>query len=95
MQGLRLQGCNAAPPAIIHYTYGQDYDEAGKSTYGHVGPWHWDKRDWTRHYPTLPIPRPPHGTGEATVRLIEEIEAVGQSDELRNWWLANMAPPGG
>jgi hydroxyproline O-arabinosyltransferase len=76
--------------SIIHYTYGQDHDASGRTTYGRVGLWHWDKRDWTRHYPTLPIPRPPHGTGEATLRLIEEVEAAGRSEAYAEWWTANM-----
>jgi hypothetical protein len=76
--------------SIIHYTYGQDFDEAGKSTYGNIGPWHWDKRDWTRHYPMLPIPRPPRGAPEATVRMIELIEEAGKTLGYQQWWAANM-----
>ena len=32
---------------ILHYTYGQDFNEKGKFTPGKVGKWHWDKRDFT------------------------------------------------
>ena len=34
------------PACIIHYTYGNDFDEAGKLTAGKIGHWHWDKRDY-------------------------------------------------
>jgi hypothetical protein len=78
--------------SIIHYTYGQDFDEQGVHTYGRIGHWHWDKRDYTDHYPDLPIPRPPPGTPETTVQLIERVEMAGFSPALRMWWRANMFP---
>jgi hydroxyproline O-arabinosyltransferase len=76
--------------SIIHYTYGQDFDERGLHTYGKVGPWHWDKRDFSARYPDLPIPRPAPGTPETAVRLIESVEQAGLSAELWPWWQANM-----
>jgi hypothetical protein len=32
---------------MIHFTYGDDFDEKGEFTPGKVGHWHWDKRDYT------------------------------------------------
>ena len=32
---------------MIHFTYGDDFNEQGVFTPGKVGHWHWDKRDWT------------------------------------------------
>jgi hypothetical protein len=77
--------------SIIHYTYGQDFDEHGKHTYGYVGPWHWDKRDYGRYYPDLPIVRPAAGTPDTVFKLIEAVEEAGFSDWLWDWWRANMA----
>jgi hypothetical protein len=34
------------PACIFHFTYGNDFDEAGKLTAGKIGYWHWDKRDY-------------------------------------------------
>ena len=79
--------------SIIHYTFGQDFDEKGKHTYGKVGPWHWDKRDYGAQYPDLPIVRPATGTPETVLKLIESIEEAGFSDMLWQWWRANMAEP--
>eukprot|EP00892_Ulva_mutabilis_P006046 jgi/Ulvmu1/3813/UM018_0024.1 len=76
---------------ILHYTYGQDFDENGRTTYGKVGPWHWDKRDYAGSYPQLPIPPPPHGSPEAVVQLVEHISRAGMSLEYWPWWKANMA----
>ena len=79
--------------SIIHYTYGQDVDPSGRSTYGRVGEWHWDKRDWGACYPPLPLKPPPPGTGQATTRLIAEVEAAGSSPRWRQWWAANSRCP--
>lgn len=76
--------------SIIHYTYGQDFDEQGKHTYGKVGPWHWDKRDYGAQYPDLPVVRPAQGTPETVFKLIATVEEAGFSDRLWDWWRANM-----
>ena len=31
---------------MIHFTYGDDFNEMGVFTPGKVGYWHWDKRDY-------------------------------------------------
>lgn len=80
------------PTSIIHFTYGQDFDTSGHHTYGRVGFWHWDKRDYTQQYPPLPIKRPPAGTGEAVVRLLEEVEQAGFSAAYCEWWAAKSVP---
>ena len=48
-----LLHCAAAPPPqngkdayMIHFTYGDDFNEMGVFTPGKVGYWHWDKRDY-------------------------------------------------
>lgn len=46
---------------MIHYTYGQDFDEKGKFTPGKVGYWHWDKRDFMSKAIPRNIPLPPKG----------------------------------
>lgn len=80
--------------SVLHYTYGQDYDVDGRSTYGKIGPWHWDKRDYAGSYPTLPITEPPPGSPETIVQLVERIGRAGMSLEYWPWWKANMAPRG-
>lgn len=66
------------PFDILHYTFGQDYDEAGKFTPGKIGFWHWDKRDYAGRPPPKRSEPPPDGTNGLTVRLIEMVnEATG------------------
>ena len=43
--GMEIKGKEAY---IIHYTYGDDYDQKGRFTNGKVGWWHFDKRDYSR-----------------------------------------------
>ena len=38
---------NGKDAYMIHFTYGDDFNEKGEFTPGKVGFWHWDKRDWT------------------------------------------------
>jgi hypothetical protein len=81
--------------SIVHYTYGQDFDEQGKHTYGKVGPWHWDKRDYGAGYPQLPIVRPANGTPETVLKILEAVEEAGFSERLWEWWRANMLEDSG
>jgi len=63
-----------APFDILHYTFGQDFDEAGRFVPGKVGFWHWDKRDWSARPPPVFSQPPPAGCqNELTVRLVEMI----------------------
>ncbi|BDA42463.1 H7M6 Hydroxyproline O-arabinosyltransferase PLENTY [Coccomyxa sp. Obi] len=57
---------------IIHYTYGNDYDEAGKMMYGKGVSqyYHWDKRDYTYEYPPGNFPLPPPEVEDETVRTL-------------------------
>lgn len=59
---------------ILHYTYGQDFNEQGRFTPGKVGAWHWDKRDFTwKKPPKEGFLMPPAGTHPLTVKLMEII----------------------
>ena len=42
-----LSAENGKKAYIIHYTYGNDFNEGGEFTPGKVGSWHWDKRDYS------------------------------------------------
>ena len=52
-----------------------------------VGPWHWDKRDNSAHFPKVPITPPPKGTPLPTRELVRQIDEVGASLPL---WQAYM-----
>ena len=59
---------------ILHYTYGQDFNEKGQFTPGKIGHWHWDKRDFTwKKPPKEGFEMPPKGTHELTIKLMEMI----------------------
>ena len=54
---------------ILHFTYGNDYDENGKFTPGKVGKWHWDKRTWMGvDPPPRRFPAPPKGATTSSSR---------------------------
>ncbi len=42
---------NGKDAFLLHYTYGNDFDLEGNFTPGKVGPWHFDKRDFTARTP--------------------------------------------
>lgn len=44
---------NGLDAFVIHFTYGQDFDERGEFSPGKVGAWHWDKRDWIVSAPAV------------------------------------------
>ncbi|PSC67539.1 manganese resistance 1 [Micractinium conductrix] len=75
----KLTAENGRPAFMIHFTYGNDYDEQGTFTPGKVGHWHWDKRDWTDKYIPRDFPMPPEGcNNEAVKELIRRVnEAAG------------------
>ena len=73
--------------AIIHYTYGQDFDENG--THVDKGYYHWNKRDYMRRYPRMPLAWPPPHVSAGTLRLLADITAAALSPEYRLWWAAN------
>ena len=69
---------------ILHYTYGQDFNEKGQFTPGKVGKWHWDKRDFTwKKPPREGFEMPPEGTHPLTIKLMEMINEGIRS--IPNW----------
>lgn len=69
-----LKAENGKDAYIIHFTYGNDFNESGKFTPGKVGFWHWDKRDYTDKYPPMNFPLPPEGcTNEAVKHLVSAV----------------------
>ncbi|KAL5985569.1 Hydroxyproline O-arabinosyltransferase 1 [Asimina triloba] len=58
---------------IIHYTYGCDYDMKGKSTYGKIGEWRFDKRSFQHKPPPRNLPLPPPGVPESVVTLVKMV----------------------
>ena len=69
---------------IIHFTYGDDFNENGVFTPGKIGAWHFDKRDYTVKVPPLNFPMPPSGcNNEAVKRLIASVNEA--SANLPGW----------
>lgn len=70
---------------ILHFTYGNDYDENGKFTPGKVGKWHWDKRTWMGvDPPPRRFPAPPKGCdNELVARLVEMVNEAAEN--LPDW----------
>ena len=78
---LQIRGQDAY---ILHYTYGNDYDERGKMTYGKIGHWHFDKRDFSARYPPKNIPQLPSNIKSPVLRrLIDSINEA--SAACANW----------
>lgn len=63
-----LKADNGLDAVIIHYTYGNDFNEQGEMTYGKVGSWHWDKRDYMDKYPPREVPPLPPGCNNEVVK---------------------------
>lgn len=61
--------------ACADYTYGNDYDEAGKMMYGKGVSqyYHWDKRDYTYEYPPGNFPLPPSEVCRLCSNLIQTL----------------------
>lgn len=79
-----LMSENGRPAYMIHFTYGNDFDEKGKFTPGKVGFWHWDKRDWTSKYIPRNFPLPPEGCDNLAV--IELVKRVNEAaNHLERW----------
>lgn len=76
---------NGKPSYIIHYTYGNDFNEAGVFTPGQVGAWHWDKRDYSWGYPPVEsFKDPPEGcTNEPVKVLIQKLKEAAEN--LPGW----------
>ena len=68
----QLQGKDAY---MIHYTYGDDFDENGRFTPGKRGSWHFDKRDYMAQAPRK-IQPPPKGANKVVHKLIEMINTA-------------------
>lgn len=68
----KLQGKDAY---MIHYTYGDDFDESGRFTPGKVGAWHFDKRDYMVKAPEKLAP-PPRGANAVVHKLIDMINTA-------------------
>ena len=72
---------------IIHYTYGDDFDEEGRFTPGKVGSWHFDKRDYMQQAPSK-IKMPPRGANPVVDKLVKMInDAIDEvPKETGNVW---------
>jgi hypothetical protein len=69
---------------ILHFTYGNDYDEHGTFTPGKIGAWRFDKRTWMSGIPPKNLPMPPSGCdNELVKRLVEMVNEA--SAALPNW----------
>ena len=69
---------------ILHFTYGNDYDENGVFTPGKVGKWRFDKRSYMAGIPPKNLDPPPRGCdNELVKRLIEMMNEA--SATLPNW----------
>ena len=69
---------------ILHFTYGNDYDEDGKFTPGKYGKWRFDKRSYMGSIPPKNLAPPPEGCdNELVKRLIAMINEA--SANLPNW----------
>lgn len=69
---------------ILHFTYGNDYDENGVFTPGKYGAWRFDKRSYMGSIPPKNLAPPPKGCdNELVKRLIEMINEA--SANLPNW----------
>lgn len=69
---------------ILHFTYGNDYDEHGTFTPGKIGAWRFDKRTWMSGIPPRNLPMPPSGCdNELVKRLVEMVNEA--SAALPNW----------
>ena len=67
-----FKNANGKDAYLIHYTYGDDFDDNGRFTPGKVGTWHWDKRDYMARAPEKISP-PPKGANKVAHKLIEMI----------------------
>ncbi|KAL4448637.1 hypothetical protein ABPG75_005856 [Micractinium tetrahymenae] len=75
---------NGRPAYMIHFTYGNDFNEKGEFTPGKVGFWHWDKRDWTSKYIPRNFPLPPEGCNNlAAIELVKRVNEA--ANHLENW----------
>jgi len=80
----KLVATNGKDAYIIHFTYGDDFDENGTLTPDKIGAWHLDKRDFQDRYPPNDFPMPPNGcTNEAVKYLVSAINEAGQ--HLEGW----------
>ncbi|KAG2604581.1 hydroxyproline O-arabinosyltransferase 1-like isoform X1 [Panicum virgatum] len=72
---------------IIHYTYGCDYDNEGKLTYGKIGAWRFDKRQYMEKPPPRNLPLPPDGLPnripQSVVTLVKMVNEATSS--IPNW----------
>ncbi len=64
------------PYAILHYTYGNDYDASGRHTPGKFGFWRFDKRTYIKPPPRR-LGDPPDGMRNDMVRAL--VDAVNEA----------------
>ncbi|ONK59602.1 uncharacterized protein A4U43_C08F8150 [Asparagus officinalis] len=74
---------DVAEKFIIHYTYGCDYDLKGKSTYGKIGEWRFDKRSYDRKPPPRNLALPPAGVPQSVVTLVKMVNEA--TANIPNW----------
>ncbi|CAI7881441.1 unnamed protein product, partial [Closterium sp. NIES-53] len=67
---------------LIHYTYGCDFALNGTMTPGVVGPWHFDKRDFSTA-PPRNLSLPPKGAAPSVFMLVSMINDATWS--IPNW----------
>ncbi|KAK9797809.1 hypothetical protein WJX73_009693 [Symbiochloris irregularis] len=75
---------NGKDAYILHFTYGNDYSEQGQMTYGKVGSWHFDKRDYTALYPPKNIPDLPRNIDSPALRRL--IASINEASAASNSW---------
>ena len=69
---------------ILHFTYGNDYDQAGQMTYGKVGHWHFDKRDYSGQYPPKNISQLPANIDSPALRRL--IDSINEASAACDSW---------
>ncbi|GMH10327.1 hypothetical protein Nepgr_012168 [Nepenthes gracilis] len=68
---------------ILHYTYGCDYNKKGELTYGQIGDWRFDKRQYLSGPPPKNLSLPPPGVPESVVRLVKMVNEA--SANIPGW----------
>ena len=65
---------------ILHFTYGNDYDENGVFTPGKVGKWRFDKRSYMAGIPPKNLDPPPARVRQRTGQAADRDDERGERD---------------
>ena len=65
---------------ILHFTYGNDYDENGVFTPGKVGKWRFDKRSYMAGIPPKNLDPPPARVRQRTRQAADRDDERGERD---------------